>query len=125
MPNNLDQMPKNRKKHCIKNNLVNFKNQKPKNRSKISQALDLPKICNINPRSIYNSVKQFTTFVKQHEIDLIFMSESWERENLTLSDIINLKDYQIISNVFQRKGRGGRPALFANKNKLNVCELST
>ena len=78
--------------------------------------MNLPKIANINPRSIYNKVNEFKTFVEQKEVDIVFMSESWEREEKTLNNILNMEDYEIVSNVFQRKGKGGRPALIVKKN---------
>ena len=90
----------------------------PKNKTKTnmkinrcSQALVLPTICNLNPRSVYNKTEEFHTLVKEEEIDVIFMSESWERESLPLRDIIKLEDHTVISNVSQRTGMGGRPAL--------------
>ena len=86
--------------------------------------MNLPIIANINPRSVYNKVKEFHTFVEEENIDVVFMSESWEREELTLQDIITLQNHQIVSNVFQRKGRGGRPAIIANKNKFLVQNLT-
>ena len=52
------------------------------------QALNLPIIANINPRYVYNKVNEFHTFVKEEEVDVIFMSESWEREEKTWSEII-------------------------------------
>ena len=48
------------------------------------------------------------------------MSESWERENKSLKEIINIDGYEIISNTSQRKGCGGRPAIFANTKKSEV-----
>ena len=95
-----------------------------KRSNKIVQAINLPSIANINPRSVYNKVKEFHTFVLQKEIDVVFMSESWERENLTLQDIINLEDNTVISNVFQRKGKGGRPAIIVNNKKFLVQNLT-
>ena len=52
------------------------------------------------------------------------MSESWERENLTLDQIIKLDDFSIISNVSQRSGVGGRPAIFANNKKFEVQNVT-
>ena len=69
------------------------------NSCKYYQALNLRKLVNMNPRSIYGKIKQFISFVKQQEIYIVFLSESWERENKRLADIITLKDYQVISNV--------------------------
>ena len=52
------------------------------------QTINLPKLANINPRSIYNKVSEFETFVKQEEIDIVLMSEAWEREEKTFYDIL-------------------------------------
>ena len=68
----------------------------------------------MNPRSVYNKVKEFITFVEEKDIDLVCMSESWEREDLPLDKIIEIDKFEIVSNVFQRTGQGGRPAIFAN-----------
>ena len=57
-------------------------NQKSKNiqvigkSNKFMQALSLPIICNMNPRSVYNKVEEFHTFVEEEEVDLLLMSES-------------------------------------------------
>ena len=78
-----------------------------KRSNKFAQTLHLPKIFNINPHSVYNKKDQFVTFVDQMEFDLIFMSESWERLELTLEEIMRpLEDHTVISNVHQRGGRG-------------------
>ena len=52
------------------------------------------------------------------------MSESWEREHLTLDQIINLEDHTVFSNVSQRKGQGGRPAIIVNHTKYQVQNLT-
>ena len=84
----------------------------------------MPSICNINPRSIYNKNIEFETLVKEEELDCIFMSESFEREENTLNNLIKLDDHVVISNVNQRKGKGGRPAIFANFKKFEVQNLT-
>ena len=78
----------------------------------------------MNPRSVYNKVNEFHEFVSEEEIDLLFMSESWERDYLTLDEIIKLEDHVVVSNVSQRKGKGGRPAIIANKNKFDVQNVT-
>ena len=95
------------------------------------QALNLPKVANLNPRSIYNKVDEFCTLVEEKEIDIIFLSESHERwyptnkgESQTLNEIISLEDFIIISNPSQRKGKGGRPALIINNKKYLVKNLT-
>ena len=78
----------------------------------------------MNPRSVYNKLDQFHDFVNEEEIDILFLSESWEREDLTLDQIIKLEDHQVISNVSQRRGVGGRPAIIANKVKFDVQNIT-
>ena len=95
-----------------------------KRSNKVFQALNLPTVLNLNPRSVYNKVQEFCTFVDQKEIDLICMSESWEREDLPLDKIINIDNFEIVSNVFQRKGVGGRPAIIVNAKKYQVENLT-
>ena len=91
--------------------------------NKSIDALELPSVINLNPRSVYNKVDEFHALVTELSADLIFMSESWERESLTLDQIINLDNYQVISNVYRRTGMGGRPALIINDKKYHVQNL--
>ena len=91
---------------------------------KIFQAMSLPKVLNLNPRSIYNKADEFMTFVKEESVDLICMSESWEREELPLDQVIEMDDYKVISNVHQRKEKGGRPAIIANTKQFVVENLT-
>ena len=99
--------------------------------NKIVQALNLPKVLNLNPRSIYNKVEEFCTFVVEEEIDLVCMSESHERWYLTqnnskqtLTDIIQIDDHIVISNPSQRTGKGGRPAIIVDNKKYIVHNLT-
>ena len=62
--------------------------------------------------------------MKEETVDVAFMSESWEREYLTLDKIINLDDHTVISNVNQRKGNGGRPAIIASSEKYHIQNLT-
>ena len=48
----------------------------------------------------------------------------WEHENLTLDQIIKLENHEVISNVKQRTGIGGRPAIIANKVKYDVQNVT-
>ena len=108
-----------------KSNQQNKNNLKTIKRSnKLVQALQLPTIMNVNPRSIYNKIAEFHTFVDEEKVDCVFMSESWERLNQPLDNIINLPNYSVISNPHQRRGVGGRPALIINTEKFNVKNLT-
>ena len=91
---------------------------------KSNQSFQLPIICNMNPRSVYNKVDEFHDFMEEEMVDLLFMSESWERENLQLKDIINLEDHVVISNVYQRHGVGGRSAIVANNRKYDIQNIT-
>ena len=78
----------------------------------------------MHPRSVYNKIDEFHEFVKEEQVDILFLSESWERENLTLNEIIHLDEHEVISNVSQRTGMGGRPAIVANKVKYDVQNVT-
>ena len=119
--------------HITNRNTVNHStlNFGPKNlhtvkrSNKFSHAFHLPKLCNINPQSVYNKREEFVTFVENMESDVIFMSESWERSNFTLEEVMRpLVDHTVISNVHQREGRGGRPALIINSKKYFVQNIT-
>ena len=86
--------------------------------------MDLPTIINLNPRSVYNKIDEFHALVEEEDVDIVFMSESWERENKTLHEIIHLEDHIIISNVNQRKEVGGRPALIVKSKNYLVQDLT-
>ena len=84
------------------------------------RALSLPKRANINPRSLYNSINEFQTYVTEEDINVAFVSETWERGNKNLPDLITLTNHTVISNIFQRKCVGGRPALVINNEKFTI-----
>lgn len=92
--------------------------------NKAVQALNLPIVININPRSLNNKVESFKTYIVEEEIDLAFISESHEREGHPLVDSLQMEDYDIISSLHQRRGKGGRPALVVNKAKFNVQNIT-
>ena len=71
-----------------KSNKLNTNNVTLIKSNKLLQALNLPTVMNVNPRSIYNKANDFHKFVEEHEVDCVFMSESWERQNKPLDQII-------------------------------------
>ena len=90
----------------------------------IYQASNLPIVININPRSIYNKTEDFKLVLEQYVADIVCLSETWERENLSLEELLNLEDsFSVISNVKQRDFAGGKPAILVNKAKFNVTKL--
>ena len=89
----------------------------------VLESMNLPVIMNINPRSIYNKSDEFSLLLDQYSADLICMSESWERENMTLDQLLKLDNYEIISNVKQREFKGGKPAILVNTTKYMVKRI--
>ena len=81
----------------------------------------MPNVLNCNPQSLYNKPEEFITLLQEREIDAAFISESWERDNHNLEDLLSsLKNYTVLSDYNQRKSRGGRPALILNNDKFFV-----
>ena len=66
-----------------------------KRNNQVLKSLDLPVILNINPRSLYNKTDDFALIVEQYDADVICLSETWERPNLNLEDILKLENYEI------------------------------
>ena len=64
------------------------------------------------------------TFVEEEKVDCAFLSESWERENLSLNEVIKIENYKVVANVSQRKGSGGRPAIVVNERKFDIIEAT-
>ena len=95
-----------------------------KRSNKVVQALNLPKVLNLNPHSAMNKIDELKTFIEEEAIDCAFISESHDRENKKLEENLQLDDHVIISNIYQRHGKGGRPALIVNKQKFNVQNLT-
>ena len=117
----------------IRNKIAKYRKEKLKRNpnikvvkrsNKLVQALKLPKVLNLNPRGIYNKLSEFETFVKEESVELICMSESFEREEKTLEKLINIEDFEVISNFYQRKGKGGRPAVIVSKKNFNIENLT-
>ena len=86
----------------------------------ILQSMELPVIMNLNPRSIYNKTDEFLELLEQYSPQVITISESWERENLSLQELLQLENYKIITNVKQRDFKGGKPAIIINKEKIYI-----
>ena len=97
--------------------------KRPKN---VFQAMYLPKILNLNPRSATNKIDHIKTFIEEEEIDIAFISESHDRENKRLEDHFKLDSHIVISNLYQRSTRekGGRPAIIANVKKYHIENLT-
>ena len=91
----------------------------------------LPSVANINPRSVYNKSEEFVTFVTNITnggLDIAFISESFERPDFPLEDMLKehreMEDYDIFSNPHQRNGKGGRPAMVIKRGRYHIQNLT-
>ena len=112
---------RNKRKFLQNQNITVIKRSK-----NVFQALHLPKILNLNPRSAMNKIDEIKTFIEEEEIDVGFISESHDRESKRLEDNMNLPTHTVISDLYQRdiKEKEGRPAIIANKYKYTVENLT-
>ena len=64
---------------------------KPSRRTqKILQASSLPLISVLNSRSLYNKNENFKTLINELGIEAAIVSESWEREEIPLKNLLQL-----------------------------------
>ena len=91
-----------------------------KRSNKVLEATNLPTFMLLNPRSIYNKYQEFWTMMEQMEIDICAISESWDREDLPLEEILEKEGYRVLKNVSQRRGKGGKPALIIKEEKFII-----
>ena len=121
----------------IKEKIIRFRNMRKKVNHKnltivkrsrnVFQAVNLPKVLNLNPRSAMNKTEQISRFIEEENIDVAFISESHDREDKRLEDHIKLDKHTVISNRYQRpvKEKGGRPAIIANNEKYNIIHYKS
>ena len=72
---------------------------------------------------MYGKEREFETLIEQYKCDICCISESWERDSLTLNELIQIENFRIVTNVKQRNGRGGKPAIIINESKYLIKEL--
>ena len=106
----------------------NRKNLKSIRRNnKLIEAINLPKVITLNPRSLYNKKKQFCTLVDQMEADICFVSETWDISHLpkgvTLPECIQMENYEWVQNVVQRNRNGGKPAIFVSNRNFHITKI--
>ena len=83
-------------------------------------AKSLPTVLNLNPRSIYNKAGNLKQFIKEREIDIVCISESWARADDPLETLLQMDNYDIIANPHARKEVGGKPAIVVNNKMFKV-----
>ena len=84
------------------------------------KSLDLPTIMCLNPRSLYGRTEYLADIIREYQVDVACISESWNRDNNPLTDIINIDNHRLYMNVKQRSQRGGKPGIIVNEAKYIV-----
>ena len=99
------------------------------NPKRLNTASSMPLICVANARSLYNKCTNFKHILHELGIELAIISETWEREEISLEQLMNLQQYKIIS--FKRPKKkanrqpGGGAAIFYNENRFTVSKIET
>ena len=84
--------------------------------SNTSQSSILPLCFVTNACSLYNKKQNFKKWLMEISPDIALVSETWERPTYSLSKLIPVKPYKILS--YNRDTRsGGGCAIFSNENK--------
>ena len=83
-------------------------------------ASELPTILNVNPRSVYNKIDNLKQFIQERNVQIVGISESWERVENPLNKVLSIDGYEVISNPFTRKEVGGKPALVVSTEMFAV-----
>ena len=79
-------------------------------------------MCILNARSLYNKSENFKTFIKELGVEIAIVSETWERQELSLDALFNLKSHRIKS--YKRPKRkqsrqpGGGCAIVYSENRF-------
>ena len=101
---------------------------KPKKREqKILQASSLPLVTVLNARSLYNKHFNFKKFVSELGIEAAIISETWEREDKPLDQLLQMGNYKVHSHrrtkVKANRQPGGACALVYNEERFQVTNL--
>ena len=94
---------------------------------KVLQASSLPLVSVLNARSIYNKKDSFKTLLHELGIEAAIVSESWEREDLSLEDLLQMDDYKVHSykrsKVKANRQPGGCCAIVYNERRFIATKL--
>ena len=87
----------------------------------------MPLVGITNARSLYNKRTNFTDLLFNLGIEIFLVSESWEREEQSLEQLLNLQNFKVISyrrpKCKAKKQPGGGAAIIYNEERFNICKL--
>ena len=84
------------------------------------KSLNLPNVMALNPRSVYGKAEYLADTIREYQVYITCISESWNRENNPLNNIISIENHKLYMNVKQREQRGGKPLIIVNHSKFIV-----
>ena len=90
------------------------------------QSSPLPLCMMLNARSIYNKCDNLKNLLYQICPDLLIISETWERQRLTIDDILSSDQFKSISYKREKTGNrqpGGGCAIIYNERRFNVSKI--
>ena len=81
----------------------------------------------MNARSLYNKPENFKTFLKELGVEVAIVSETWEREEQSLEELLQMTNYKIHSykrpKVKAKKQPGGACAIVYNEVRFKATKL--
>ena len=93
----------------------------------ILSASSLPLVAVLNARSIYNKADNFKNLMNELRIEVGIVSESWEREELSLEKLLNMHNYNFHSykreKVKAKKQPGGSCAIIYKETRFRATKL--
>ena len=99
-----------------------------KRNKKFDEAVNLPTVITLNPRSLYNKMDQFRTMVEQTEVGVCFISETWDRTHLKkgklISESLEIEGYKWVRNVCQSNRGRGKPHILISEKDFHITEIS-
>ena len=82
----------------------------------------------MNARSLYNKADHFKNFIKELGVEVSIISETWEREEQSLENLLQLSPYKIHSYTRPKtkanKQPGGSCAIVYNETRFKATKLS-
>ena len=98
-----------------------------KREMQILSASSLPLVAVLNARSLYNKADNFKIFMNELGIEVGIVSESWEREELSLEKLLNMHNYNFHSykreKVKAKKQPGGSCAVIYKETRFRATKL--
>ena len=97
------------------------------NPRRVKTASSLPLICMTNARSLYNKSTNLKHLLNELGIEIALISETWERQEMSLESLLNLQKYKVIS--YKRPKRkanrqpGGGAAIVYDDDRFIVFKI--